>query len=215
MENHEGRLEDVKSEWMDPWKMEGSASQLQMAEEEESRKNKNTNLNSSKWPHVISDAWTGAQHFRNFQSLSFFLSVPPRDLQKNPSCPIHNHAVTKSWSHALNRSLQLSPGHPLTASEDLGYCATLPVVFLSLLFGFSALSSSSLSLRLPLSVQEVKNTSSTIWIRSSPFLCVSCFVLLLLLLPSFSSLFLFPAAWLTTSLTTQQKLSANLTTKHK
>ncbi len=36
-------------------------------------------------------------------------------------------------------------------------------------FGFPALSFSSLSLCLPLSVQEVKNTSSTIWIRSSPF----------------------------------------------
>ncbi len=161
MENHEGRLEDVKSEWMDPWKMEGSASQLQMAEEEESRKNKNTNLNSSKWPHVISDAWTGAQHFRNFQSLSFFLSIPPRDLQKNPSCPIHNHAVTKSWSHALNRSLQLSPGHPLTASEDLGYCAMLPVVFLSLLFGFSALS-------LPLASLSVSLSLSRKWRTQAP-----------------------------------------------
>ncbi len=169
MQNHEARLEDVKAEWMNPRKKEGSASHLQMAEEEESRKNENTNLNSSKRPHVISDAWTGAQSFRNFQSLSFFLTIPLRDLQKNPSCSIHNHAVTKSWSHALNRSLQLSPGHPLTASEDLCYCVMLPVVFLSLLFGFPALSFSSLSLCLPLSVQEVKNTSSTIWIRSSPF----------------------------------------------
>lgn len=145
---------------MDPRQKEGSASHLQMAEEEESRKNENTNLNSSKRPHFISDAWTGAQCFRNFQSLSFFLTIPLRDLQKNQSCSVHNHAVTKSWSHALNRPLQLSPGHPLTASEDLCYCATLPVVFLSLLFGFPALSFSSLSLSVSLSLSRKWRTQA-------------------------------------------------------
>lgn len=146
-------------------------------------------------------------------SRSVFLSFPVNFRKRHP---IPFTIVTKSWSHALNRPLQFSPGHMLTASDHLGYCAILPVVFLSFLVGFPALSlsSSSLSLRLPLSVQEVKNTSSTIWIRSSPFLCVSCFVLLLLL-PSFSSLSLFPAAWLTPSLIAQQKQSANLSTTHK
>lgn len=129
--------------------MEGSASQLQMAgEEERAEKNENTNLNSSKWPHVIGGAWTWTQRFRNFQCLSFWLSIPPSDLKKN----ILSHSQSKSRSHALNLSLQFSPGHMLTASDDLGYCATFPVVFLSLLVGFPALFlySSSLSLRLPL-----------------------------------------------------------------
>lgn len=123
-------------------------------------KNENTNLNSSKWPHVISGAWTWTQRFRNFQSHSFCLSIPPSDLQKKPSRPIHNHNVTKSRSHALNRSLQFSLGHMLTAWDDLGYCAMLPVVFLSLLVGFPALSLPLASLFVSLSLSRKWRTQA-------------------------------------------------------
>lgn len=65
--------------------------------------------------------------------------IPPGDLQKTHAIPLTS--VTKSQSHAMNRSLQFSPGHMLSQLQQyLGYCVTFPVVFLSLLVGFPVLS---------------------------------------------------------------------------